>query len=231
MIHAELQETESETLLVITAVASKDHSQVPPVEIPKFVIHIDDSWKDNDFITASLTDIKTRSFAQDQIKLETDGDFSPAHLEVKKSKKIEAANAAIQSHATEVIIAASDQKRKGTLKVLNSKTGEANEVTNEIELTDALCDFVTPLKMKTMCKIEATITFSDHLKAIELDSYIPHFKSFEKSIQLGLTDMAGDSTQRIVIAFPKSQKPIQFAYTYEDLTLGRNVSGGSSLLS
>ena len=231
MIHAELQETESETLLVITAVASKDHSQVPPVEIPNFVIHIEDSWKDNDFITASLTDIKTRSFAQDQIKLETDGNYSPAHLDVEKTKKIEAANAAVQSHATEVIIAASEHKPKGTLKVLNSKTGEAIEVANEIELTDALCDFVKPLKMKTMCKIEADITFAEPLEALELDSYVPHFQSFEKSIQLGLTDMAGDSTQRIVIAFPKSQKPIQFDYTYEDLTLGRKVRGGSSLLS
>ena len=229
MIFAELQETDGETYLVIIAIASKDPNQQIPHEVPNFTIYIDESWTSNGYITAAITDITTRTFTEDQIKLMTDCQEAPQHLFVEKSKKIEAAHAAKQPRQTLILITAEADEKDNALTVLNTKTGQEFKVTNQIELTDALCDFINSLKVKMLTNIKVRIEFEGDVEQIKVASYVPKFEIKQNFLNLELTDVASDSIQKVTVTVPKPQEPIQFSYSYEDLTLSRKVSGGSSL--
>ena len=229
MIYAELQQIQGENILVITAIAPKDPNQETPAEVPKYIVYIDKSWTNNDYITPAITDITTRTFTEDQIKLISEIPEASEHLEVEKSKKIEAAHAATQPHQTLILVTAEPDEKDNSLTVLNTKTGESFKVSNQIELTDALCDFIKSLKVKMMTNIKVRIEFEGDVEQIKVASYVPQFEIKQNVLNFELTDLASDSIQKVSVTVPKPQTPIQFTYSYEDLTLSRKVSGGSSL--
>ena len=229
MIFAELQQTNGETLLVIRAVAPKDPHQVTPTEVPNFTIYIDESWNTNDYITAAITDITTRTFKEDQIKLMTACQEAPNHLNVEKSKKIEAAHAATQPHEILILVTAEPDEKDHYLTVLNTKTGQEFKVSNQIGLTDVLCDFIKPLKTKTMTNIKIRITPSSEVDDIKINNSAPKFEKVANEYFCNLIDLASEVETSTFLLLSNPTPSVSVFYKYEDLTLPRPIEGGFNL--
>ena len=226
MIFAELQESNGETLLVIRAVAPKDSSQETPTELPNFTIYIDESWITHDYIIPAITDVTTRTFKDDQIKLMTACQEAPNHLVVEKFKKIEAAHAATQPHETLILITAEQDEKDHYLTAINTKTGEEFKVSNQIELTDALCDFVKPLKIKTMTNIQVRFLLNSAFDLVPTGNEpIPRNEGNEYLISLN--DLASEVNHELRYFY--GGKTVEMTYSYEDTTIARQVSGGQSI--
>ena len=224
MIFAELQETNGETFLVITAVAPKDPNQIIPTEVPNFTIFIDNSWDTHDYITPAITDITTRTFTEDQIKLITECPQAPNHLTVQTNTKIEAAHAANKNL---ILITKEPESQRNELTILNTTTGQEFKAENQIELTDALCDFVKPLKVKTMANIRIQIDFEQMNHVPTPIGYVYDLQINSQDCQFGLPDLADDT--KFVVSLRTDGNPKRISYSYEDVTISRQVSGGQAI--
>jgi len=229
MIFAELQESNGETLLVIRAVAPKDPNQETPTEVPNFTIYIDESWITHDYITPAITDVTTRTFKDDQIKLMTACKEAPNHLVVEKFKKIEAAHAATQRHETLILVTAEQDEKDHYLTVLDTKTGQELKVSNAIELIDSLDDLVKPLKQKTLVNINVTIKVDlNTVRLVPLD-FVQPFEASLDSMSYRLRDQASKESLEYKFRLTGELHFIEISYTCEDVTIARKVIGGMIL--
>jgi hypothetical protein len=227
MIFAEIQEADGEKLLVIRVVAPKDPNQEIPDEVPKFNIYIDESWNTRDYITPALTDITNRTFTEDQITLMSPCDSTPNHLTVVKIKKIEAAHAATNPSETLVLVTAEPDEKDEYLTVLNTRTGREFKVNNQIEMTDALNDFIKPLKMKTLSKVQIKITLAALEGTIEPVDKATQVQKEGSNQSIILNDLVSGESR--INQFVLKGAISGLTYEYEDLLLSRRVSGGIRL--
>ena len=229
MIFAEIQEADGEKLLVIRVVAPKDPNQETPDEVPKFNIYIDESWNTRDFITPALTDIINRTFTEDQITLMSPCENTPNHLTVEKIKKIEAAHAATTPSESLVLVTAEPDERDHYLTVLNTKTGKEFKVNSSVELTDALCDFVKPLKTKTFAKTTVELTCKNHIKLNQPQGAISTYVSHDNGISLSIPDGREDQEVRVLVSSETPDDVMKITYSYDDLIIGKRICGGLNL--
>jgi hypothetical protein len=226
MIFAEIQEADGEKLLVIRVVAPKDPHQETPDEVPKFNIFIDESWNTRDYITPALTDITNRTFTGDQITLMSPCENTPAHLTVEKTKKIEAAHAATSTSETLVLLTAEPDERDDYLTVLNTKTGKEFKVIGSVDLIDAICDFVKPLKTKTFANVTVELTCKNRIKLHQAQGTISTYLSLDNRISLSIPDGVGDQNLRFQISSETRAEVLKITYSYDDLIIGKRISGG-----
>jgi hypothetical protein len=226
MIFAELQETNGETFLVITAVAPKDPNQIIPTEVPNFTIFIDNSWNTHDYITPAITDITTRTFTEDQIKLITECPEAPNHLTVQTNTKIEASHAANENL---ILITKEPESQQNELTILNTTTGQEFKTENQIELTDALCDFVKPLKVKTMANLTLKVTKASDLGTLELETFENGLRKETDDCKISLLDMGSEAIQKAVLRVIRNSGQIQVSFSFDDLILMRTLTGGIHL--
>ena len=229
MIFAEIQEADGEKLLVIRLVAPKDPNQETPDLVPKFNIYIDESWNSHDYITPALTDITNRTFTEDQITLMSPCKNTPELLSVGNIKKIEAAHAATNPSETLVLITSEADEKDDYLTVLNTKTGQGFKVNNQIELIDALCDFVKPLKIKTFAKTTVELTCKNRVNLNQPQGTITTYVSDENGISLAIPDGGEDQEIRIEVMSAAGDNGVKVSYSYDDLIIGKRISGGINL--
>lgn len=224
MIFAELQETNGETFLIVTAVAPKDPNGVTPTEVPNFTIFIDNSWTTHDYITPAITDITTRAFTGDQIELITECPEAPNHLEVQTNTKIEAAHAANQNL---ILITHEPDAPIDQLTILNTTTGQEFKAENQIELTDGLSDFIKPLKVKALANIQIQIEFEIPKPMAYPINFVADFNLESNICQFGIVDVPHDTK---LVTTLRAEGPIKgISYSYDDLTISRQVSGGQAI--
>lgn len=224
MIFAEIQEADGEKLLVIRLVAPKGPDQKAPGEVPKFNLYIDESWNTRDYITPALTDITNRTFTEDQITLMSPCDNTPDHLTVEKIKKIEAAHAATSPSETLVMITAEPDERDDYLTVLNPQTGQGFKVNNAIELTDALCDFVKPLKMKTYANATVEVASKCQLNLDLVNAEITISDKGGGTIIISIPEGKEEHEWRIKPTCADIESVLKVTYSYDDLIIGRKIS-------
>jgi hypothetical protein len=224
MIFAELQETNGETFLVITVISPKAPNQITPTEVPHFTIFIDKSWTTHDYITPAITDITTRTFTDDQIKLITECPEAPKHLQVETNTTIEAAHAANQNL---ILVTQEPDSPRNQLTILNTTSGQEFKAENQIELTDALSDFIKPLKLKAMLNIRIQIEFETPKPIAYPIDFVADFNLESNIFQFGIVDLPQDTKS---VTKLRAEGPIKaISYSYDDLTIARQVRGGQAI--
>jgi hypothetical protein len=154
---------------------------------------------------------------------------TPDNLTVEKIKKIEAAHAATTPSETLVLVTTEPDEEDDYLTVLNTKTGQEFKVNSQIELNDALCDFVIPLKTKTFAYATVELMCKSQIKLTHHQDIISTYARHEKGKCLTIPDGSEDQELRVQVISEVLDDVLKVTYVCDDLIIGKRINGGVNL--
>jgi hypothetical protein len=218
--------------LKIKAPASPEPTPIPVEKIPT-LIYIDDSIEEDQLpmVTHALTDTINRITWPEQIQLASSKHQLPNHLEVHNLHKEELFTHAASLGTCALILLTNNESqelRKEIAKASDFLTKtQAIQPTTTIELIDNLNDHIKHLKQKTIVNLRFEIEFKSENHTLQPLTYIPVLTKVGNKYFANLIDLAREEEKAYAFQFQSASIRAQFEF--EDLILGRVVSGGQFL--
>lgn len=216
----------------IKAPAAPEPTPIPVEKIPT-LIYIDDSIEEDQLpsITHAITDTINRITWPEQIQVASSKHQLPNHLEVLNLHKEELfTHAALLGTCALIVLTNNETKelRKEIAKASEFLTKtKVIQPTSTIELIDNLNDHIKHLKQKTIVNLKFEIELKSENHTLQPLSYVPVLTKVGKKYFANLIDLASEEEKAYAFQFQSASTRAQFEF--EDLILGRVVSGGQFL--
>jgi hypothetical protein len=215
--------------LRIKAPASPEPTPTPVEKIPT-LIYIDDSVDENQLpiITHALTDTINRVTWANQIQILANRHKLPDHLIVEPISKQDIFERAETLGHCKLLLITNETTPEVQQQIARASefltTTTIIEPITTIELIDALNDHIKDLKQKAIVNLKIEIELPSEDDYLEPLNYIPNLTKVGNTYFANLIDLASEDEK--AYAFKTSHTRITLKYTYEDLLLTREVSGG-----
>jgi hypothetical protein len=215
--------------LRIKAPASPEPTPTPVEKIPT-LIYIDDSVDDNllPMITHALTDTINRVTWVNQIQILATSHKLPDHLIVEPISKQDIFERAQTFGHCKLVLITNETTPEVQQQIARASefltTTSIIQPSSTIELIDELNDHIKDLKQKTIVNLKIEIELPSEHDDLEALNYIPNLTKVGNTYFANLIDLASEEEK--VYSFRFSSVTVRVQFEFEDLILGRVVSGG-----